>query len=60
MIVDLNKDWMNAPVKYGLTPEEHQRRLDLYFEQARLRTREAEAVQSALLALAQLLARRQA
>jgi len=58
MIVDLNKDWMNAPVKYGLTPEERQRRLELYVEQARRRKREAEAAQITLEALAGQLAQR--
>lgn len=58
MIVDLNKDWMNAPVKYGLTPEERQRRLELYVEQARGRKREAEAAQTTLEALVRQLAQR--
>ena len=58
MIIDHNKDWMNAPVKHGLTPEERQRRLEVYEQQARQRKREAEAAQTTLVALAQLLAQR--
>jgi hypothetical protein len=58
MIIDLNKDWMNAPVKYGLTLEERQRRLELYQQQARQRKQDAEAAEAALVALVQLLAQR--
>jgi hypothetical protein len=58
MIVDLNKDWMNAPVKYGLTPEERQRRLEVYEEQCRARQQESANAEATLLALAQLLAQR--
>jgi hypothetical protein len=49
---------MNAPVKYGLTPEERQRRLEVYEEQCRARQQESANAEATLLALAQLLAQR--
>lgn len=58
MLIDLNKDWMNAPVKHGLTPAERERRLELYVQQAEQRKREAEAAESLLIAVAQALAQR--
>lgn len=58
MLTDLNRDWMNAPVKNGLTEAERQRRLELYFEQARQRKREAEAAEEMLFAAALVLAQR--
>ncbi|WP_269218944.1 hypothetical protein [Brevundimonas vesicularis] len=58
MIIDLNKDWMNAPVKHGLTPDERQRMMAVTTERARMRRLEAENAEATLVALAMLLARR--
>ena len=51
-MINMNLDWENRPVQGSLTPEEHQRRLQVFEQQALQRTREAEAAEQTLIAVA--------
>lgn len=49
MLTDNGEDRANRPIKYGLTAAEHQRRLELYEQEAMARVRAAQAQDALLL-----------
>lgn len=51
-MINLDRDWENRPVKCTLKPEEHQRLLEVFEQQALERRREAEAAEQTLISVA--------
>ena len=49
MLIDNGEDRANRPIKYGLTAAEHQRRLELYEQEAIERVQAAKAHDALLL-----------
>lgn len=56
MLIDHGGDRHNRPIVYSLTPKEKDRLLELHFQRATQRQREAEAGMAVLTALAKVIA----